>query len=219
MNTSIGSVGRTPRPNPLRKSNLPKKIHFGLLQRDGANANQKSLSIWGFIDATDIESICLKDASFGTDMMSATKSDHHDLALNLGTQFEHQCCLKFKGKVYGLKLTTQVRRCKAHSVLPSAIRTGFATVSTSSLDNEEYDPKQSKLSFGGPGLSTSASASATPTEATPAKSDDSEQANMNDTQCKTDTLLQPSAERASEEKGELNINVIYVKTSCILVHV
>lgn len=83
----------------MRKADLPKKIHFGLLQCEAENASQKSLASRGLIESTDVESICLKDPSFGTDLMTATKPDHKDIVPNLGNRFNQQCGLKFKGQI------------------------------------------------------------------------------------------------------------------------
>lgn len=135
----------------MRKTNLPKQIHFGELRREsGVSSSQKSLSVWGFINTTDVECSCLKDPDYGTDLMSSNTSSHKNLAVNMSADsLDRECGVKFKGKVHGITCSSKVRRCVEHLVLPTSIRTGFASVPMSSLLNEEYDPKQGKLKFPG----------------------------------------------------------------------
>jgi len=106
--------------------------------------------VWGFINTTDVECSCLKDPDYGIDLMSSNTSSHKNLAVDMNADsLDRECGVKFKGKINGITCSSKVRRCVEHLVLPTSIRTGFASVPVSSLLNEEYDPKQGKLKFPG----------------------------------------------------------------------
>ena len=142
----------------MRKTNLPKLIHFGELRRDNAASSKKAspstkkqLMIWGFISATDVECSCLKDPDYQSDMVELPEhvKCHQNMAFEIGDmQMEQQCGVKFKGKVFGISFKTKITQCHEHHAIPTTIRTGFAVVPSSVLKSDVYDPKQSKLSFG-----------------------------------------------------------------------
>ena len=107
--------------------------------------------IWGFISSTDVECCCLKDPEYQNDLVDSPEhvKCHQNMASKLGDAYmEQHCGVKFKGKVFGLHLKSKITRSYDYDVIPTSIRTGFATVSSNLLKLDEYDPKQSKLSFG-----------------------------------------------------------------------
>ena len=143
----------------MRKSNLPKLIHFGTLSQPADSTSQKELTVWGYINATQLDCSCLKDGRYGIDSVF-TKTNvrlHNSIATSLDPATLHtECGVKIKDdRIYGIGFSGHICRCLEHQVLPTSIRTGFANVSQTMLQSEEYDPKQCKLSFASGVLGTS----------------------------------------------------------------
>lgn len=143
----------------MRKTNLPKLIHFGTLSQSADSKSQKDLTVWGFINATQLDCSCLKDDRYGIDSVF-TKTNirlHNSIATSLdAATLQNECGIKIKHeRIFGIGFSGSLSRCKEHQVLPTSIRTGFANVSQGMLRNEEYDPKQCKLSFSSGVLGTS----------------------------------------------------------------